>query len=136
MGPDAETGIAHSLAVTVANESDVANAHRLPRGGEARVWGDSGCRGVEKRDGNLGRGVEWRVAMGPAARGSWTRPAPRRRQREEASVRAKVEHLFFHVKRMFGYWKVRCRGLRENGQRIALPLGFANQLIAERCLAV
>ena len=69
VGTDAETGIAHSLAVTAANESDVANAHRLPHGGEARVWGDSGCRGVEKRGGNLGRGVEWRVATGPAARG-------------------------------------------------------------------
>ena len=136
VGADAETGIAHSLAVTAANESDVANAHRLLHGGEARVWGDSGYRGVEKRDGNLGRGVEWRVAMGPAARGELDPAgAEARRQREEASVRAKVEHLFFYVKRMFGYSKVRYRGLRKNGQRIALLLGFANLLIAERRLA-
>ena len=136
VGADAETGIAHSLAVTAANESDVANVRRLPHGGEARVWGDSGCRGVEKRGGNLGRGVEWRVAMGPAARGELDPAgAEARRQREEASVRAKGEHLFFYVKRMFGYSKVRCRGLRKNGQRIALLLGFSNLLIAERRLA-
>ena len=35
---------------------------------------------------------------------------------------------------MFGYGKVRYRGLHKNAQRIAL-LGFANLLIAERKLA-
>ena len=39
---------------------------------------------------------------------------------------------FFYVKRMFGYGKVRYRGLHKNAQRIALLLGFANLLIAER----
>ena len=49
--------------------------------------------------------------------------------------RAKAEHPFFYVKRMFGYGKVRYRGLHKNAQRIALLLGFANLLIAERSLA-
>ena len=52
-------------------------------------------------------------------------------------MRAKAEHPLFYVKRMFGYGKVRCRGLHlhKNTQRIALLLGFANLLIAERSLA-
>ena len=41
----------------------------------------------------------------------------------------------FHMKRVFGYGKVRRRGLRKNAQRIALPLDFANLTIAERRLA-
>ena len=57
------------------------------------------------------------------------------REKEKASVRAKAEHPFFHVKRVFGYGKVRYRGLHKNAQRIALLLGFANLLIAERKLA-
>ena len=100
------------------------------------MWGDSGHEGVERWEENLGLGVEWRVAMGPAKRGKLDPDgAEARRQRGEASVRAKVEHLFFHVKRVFGHSKVRYRGLRKNGQRIALLLGFANLLIAERSLA-
>lgn len=39
------------------------------------------------------------------------------------------------MKRVFGYAKVRYRGLHKNRQRIALLLGFANLLIAERSLA-
>ena len=57
------------------------------------------------------------------------------REKEKASIRAKAEHPFFYVKRMFGYDKVRYRGLHKNKQRIALLLGFANLLIAERSLA-
>ena len=43
--------------------------------------------------------------------------------------------LLARVKRMFGYGKVRYRGLHKNVQRIALLLGLANLLIAERSLA-
>ena len=53
-------------------------------------------------------------------------------EKGKASVRAKVEHPFLHVKRHFGYRKARYRGLAKNTQRIALLLGFANLLIAGR----
>ena len=58
-----------------------------------------------------------------------------RREKNKASVRAKAEHPFFYVKRVFGYGKVRYRGLHNNGQRIALLLGLASLLLAERSLA-
>ena len=57
------------------------------------------------------------------------------REKEKASIRAKAEHPFFYAKRIFGYGKVRYRGLHKNAQRFALLLGFANLLIAERNLA-
>ena len=136
VGSDAETGVAHSLAATAANESDVAHAHRLLHGGEKRAWGDSGYRGVEKRAENRGRGVEWLVAMRPSERRRLDADGEEaRREKEKASIRAKAEHPFFYVKRMFGYRKARYRGLHKNTQRIALLLGFANLLIAERSLA-
>ena len=50
-------------------------------------------------------------------------------------MRAKVEHPFLKVKRLFGYSKVRCRGLYKNGQRLALLLGLGNLLTAESQLA-
>ena len=52
----------------------------------------------------------------------------------KSSVRGKVEHMFFYVKQMFGYSKVRYRSLAKNENRLALLLGFANLLRAESCM--
>ena len=52
-------------------------------------------------------------------------------ERVKASMRAKVEHPFLKTKRMFGYAKVRYRGLAKNTQRLALLLGLGNLLTAE-----
>ncbi len=52
----------------------------------------------------------------------------------KSSVRAKVEQVFFHVKQMFGYGKVRYRSLGKKENRLALLLGFANLLRAECCM--
>ena len=52
-------------------------------------------------------------------------------ERAKASVRAKVEHPFLKVKRVFGYVKVRYRGLAKNTERLALLFGLGNLLTAE-----
>ena len=52
----------------------------------------------------------------------------------KSRVRAKVEHVFFHVKQMFSYGKVRYRSLAKNENRLSLLLGFANLLRAESCM--
>ena len=136
VGADAETGVVHSMTTTPANVHDVTEAHRLLHGGEKRVWGDAGYQGVDKRLENRELDVEWRVAMRPGRRrhlepGSYEALAEKRK----ASVRAKVEHPFLYVKRRFGYAKVRYRGLAKNAQRLALLLGLANLMTAERRLA-
>ena len=56
-------------------------------------------------------------------------------EKEKARVRAKVEHTFFYIKRMFGYNKVRYRGLEKNRNRLYLLAGFTNLLRAERYMA-
>ena len=99
VGADAETGVSHSFAATSANESDVAHAHRLLHGGERRVWADAGYRGVEKREENRGRDVDWlAVAMRPGLRRQLEAGSEAAlREREKASIRAKAEHPFFYV---------------------------------------
>ncbi len=76
--------------------------------------------------------VEWRVAMPPGNRrrlepGSVEALA----EKGKASVRAKVEHPFLRLKRLFGYGKVRYRGLAKNMERLALLFGLGNLLTAE-----
>ena len=56
-------------------------------------------------------------------------------EKAKASVRAKVEHTFLKVKPLFGYVKVRYRGLAKNGERLALLFGLGNLLTAEGQLA-
>ena len=47
IGADVETGVVHSITTTPANVHDVTEPHRLPHGGEIRVWGDAGYLGVD-----------------------------------------------------------------------------------------
>lgn len=137
IGADAETGIVHSVATTAANVHDVTVASRLLHGGERRVWGDAGYQGVAQREENRPLDVAWHVAMKPGRRRQLTSASEEAlAEKRKASVRAKVEHPFLYVKRRFGYAKVRYRGLVKNTQRLALLLGFANLMTAERHLAV
>ena len=132
IGVDPETGIVHSLTTTAANVHDVTEAHNLLQGREKVVWGGAGYQGVGKREENQGLEVQWQVAM---------RPGKRRRldpeseealgEKAKASVRPKVEHPLMRVKRLFGYGKVRYRGLMKNAQRPALLFGLGNLLTAE-----
>ena len=136
IGVDADTGLVHSMTTTAANTHDVTEAHRLLHGGETVVWGDAGYQGVGKREENLGREVDWQVAMRPGRRRKLESGSDEAlTEKLKASVRARVEHPFLYVKRRFGYAKVRYRGLDKNTERLAALLGFGNLLMAERHLA-
>ena len=127
IGVDARTGVVHSLSTTSANVHDVTEAHRLLHGGEKQVWGDAGYIGVQKRPENRELAVEWQVAMKPGQRRKLEPDSPAAlREKAKASIRAKVEHPFLDVKRIFGYAKVRYRGLAKNTERMALLLGLSN----------
>ena len=122
IGVDADTGIVHSMSTTAANAHDVTEAHNLLHGGETQVWCDAGYQGVHKREENLvsarwnGR---WRCVRGNAG-SSTLRVRRPLSEKHKASVRAKVEHPFLKVKRIFGYCKVRYRGLAKNTERLEL----------------
>ncbi len=132
IGVDSDTGIAHSMSVTAANVHDVTETHNLLHGGATVVLGDAGYQGVHKRRENLGLRVEWRVAMRPGSRRQ-LEPGGEETlaEKAKASVRAKVEHPFVRLKRVFGYGKVRYWGLAKNMERLALLLGFGDLLTAE-----
>ena len=136
IGVDAQTGVVHSISTTPAKVHDVTEAHRLLHGGETRVWGDSGYRGVGRRAEHRERCVDWQVSMRPGSRRRLAEGgAEALAEKLKASVRAKVEHPFVYVKRHFEYAKVRYRGLGKNTQRLAVLLGFTNLIRAERYMA-
>jgi len=49
-------------------------------------------------------------------------------------VRAKVEHPFLVIKRVFGFAKVRYRGLAKNTQRLSVSCGLTNLFIVRHRL--
>ena len=55
-----------------------------------------------------------------------TRPTPANKSR----IRARVEHVFGVVKRLWGFGKVRYRGLQKNATRAFTALALANIYLA------
>ncbi len=53
-------------------------------------------------------------------------PVQRARNRTKSKVRAKVEHGFGVIKRVFGFSKVRYRGLDKNAHRLFVTCALAN----------
>ena len=135
IGVDDATGCIHSIDTTSANEHDITSADKLLHGEETRVWGDAGYVGIEKREEHEGREVEWFIAKRPGKLKVLPKESDERQaEKIKAQVRAKVEHPFLWIKNIFGYSKVRYRGLSKNLNRLYLLAGFYN-LIRKHQLA-
>jgi len=135
IGVDDALGLIHSVSTTAANVHDITQADRLLHGEEQRVWGDAGYRGVEKRSEHQEREVDWNIAIRPGKRRQLLEGGDEAQAETlKAQVRAKVEHPFRYIKRVFGYDKVRYRGLEKNGERLHMLAAFTNLMIGKKYL--
>lgn len=133
IGVDDALGLIHSIETTAANAHDITVADKLLHGKERRVWADAGYRGVEKRPEHGGRRANWFVAMRPGERKTLDPESSTAKvEKLKAQIRAKVEHPFRYIKLLFGYSKVRYRGLAKNSNRLHLLAAFTNLLIGEK----
>ena len=133
IGSDADSGLVHSVASTAANAHDVTQAHALLHGEETDVFADSGYRGVEKREEIQAQhpDVNWHIAMMPGKRKALDKGTPmgailEKLEQTKASIRAKVEHPFWVIKRQFGYVKVKYRGLAKNTANLVTLFALSN----------
>ena len=132
-GVDSRSKLIHSVAATPANVADSTVLPELLHGEETRVWGDQAYRGQ--------RAAIRRCA--PRARDFVNRryrhrgvvdEVERARNRTKSKVRAKVEHPIGTIKRVFGFAKVRYRGLKKNLHRLLVTSALANLYTARRHL--
>ena len=140
IGVDADSGLVHTVIGTAANVSDIACAAQALHGEEKTVYVDAGYTGVEKRPEVVAAHAQtqWIVA---AKRGR-VKALPEGRikeltkelERVKAQVRAKVEHVFHVVKNLFGFRKVRYRGLAKNTAQLHTLFALANLVLAKRHL--
>jgi IS5 family transposase len=137
IGVDSRTGLAHSAVVTAANVHDKHPLPDLLHGNERRVYGDSAYASqkalIEAKAPQARDFTNQRVR-----KGGEIDEAVRSKNRNKSRVRARVEHVFAVVKRLWGFSKVRYRGLAKNATRSFVALGLANIYLARKplCAAV
>jgi len=133
IGVDSQSKLIHSVAVTAANVHDSRVLGDLLHGEETRVWGDSAYAG--QRD--VIRQHAPKAQDFTNQKGYRSRPLTdedRAKNRTKSKVRAKVEHPFLVIKRVFGFSKVRYRGLDKNANRVFVVCGLANLYMARKLL--
>jgi IS5 family transposase len=110
--------LVHSVAVGTGAENELGRLGELLHGEERELFGDRGYWSKEDRRLCTQAGIAYRVQQ----RGRATQPLTerqRQRNRRLASIRAPVEHPFHVIKRLWGFAKVRYRGLYSTGTRCA-----------------
>lgn len=144
IGVDKESGLVHTVKVTVANEHDVTVTSELLTGEEEEVYGDSGYLGAEKRPEALkknkaGKSVHYKINRRPSQsknKSARSQAQIKRHEHEKSSVRAKVEHVFAVVKLQLRFRKTRYRGLQKQIAKMNMMFALANLILADRpCLA-
>jgi IS5 family transposase len=134
IGVDEKTKLIHTVVATPGNVADSMMLPKLLRGNERRVYGDKAYFG-------LGRVIE---ECAPRAkdltqlRASVNHPLSDLDElvnHIHSKVRARVEHPFLVIKRIFGFAKVRYRGIAKNANRLFTVAALANLYIVRRKLA-
>ncbi|MGC2614008.1 MAG: IS5 family transposase [Terracidiphilus sp.] len=121
-------GIVHSLTTTAANVSDITQMPELLHGEEREVFGDQAYWSEAHRKAALAKGVRYRVNRRSPHLSEYQRFINRRR----SAARARVEHVFHVVKRLWGFSKVRYRGLAKNTVRLYTAFALANLYLLRR----
>jgi IS5 family transposase len=96
-------GIVHSLSTTAANVHDNTQMSKLLHGAEREVFGDQAYWSESHRQAVLTKGIRYRINRRPnqAPLSKYQRWINQRR----SSARARVEHIFHVVKRLWGSTK-------------------------------
>jgi IS5 family transposase len=99
-------GLTHSLVVTDAGQSDIKQMPELLHGEEREVYGDQAYWKESDREDFKCAGVRYRVNRRPTAANPLTERW-RKINRARSRVRARGEHGYHVVKRLWGFNKVR-----------------------------
>jgi IS5 family transposase len=134
IGVDSQSGLVHSAVLTPANVHDKHPLPQLLHGQERRVYGDSAYASQKAL-------IHSKAPMARDFTNQRTRRAggevdevQRGKNRSKSKIRARVEHVFGVVKRLWGFGKVRYRGLAKNATRAFVALALANVYLSRKKL--
>jgi IS5 family transposase len=133
IGVDSKTDLAHSAVVTSANVHDKHPLQQLLHGAEKELSGDSAYASqqalIQSKAPYAHDRTNQRIYPGSA-----TAELDRILNRAKSKVRSRVEHVFAVVKKLWGFGKVRYRGLAKNATRAFVALRLANLYLARQRL--
>ena len=133
VGVDKKSKLIHSVAATPANMADGNMIEQLLHGGETHVWGDAAYTGRTERirqKAPNAKDFTQRRGRGYKYLSDYERFINRARSR----IRARVEHTIGVIKRVFGFFKVRYRGIAKNANRLFVTCALANLFIVRHHL--
>ena len=134
IGVDAKEGHVHSLATSAAS---VADTHMLPdllHGQERKVWGDAGYQGQTEAIKEAAPKAQDMTCKRTRFK-NYVDELQKKKNRSKSSVRAKVEHVFRILKRVFGFDKVRYRGIAKNHNSLCANFALVNLYMHRKRLA-
>ncbi len=131
IGVDSQTGLAHSAVVTAANVHDKHPLPDLLHGNEQRVYGDSAYASQKDLIASKAPKAKDFTNERVRNRSGEVDEAKRSKNRNKSKVRARVEHVFGVIKRLWGFNKVRYRGLQKNATRAFTALALSNIFMSQ-----
>jgi len=126
-------GIVHHVTATDAATADLTQLPDLLHGQERTLYRDQAYWNDAHRQHWTASGGRYRVNRKAPPHRPLTR-AQRRTNRRRSQQRARGEHAFHVVKRLWGFAKVRYRGLEKNLARAFTMFGLANLYLLRRRL--
>ncbi|MDO8767393.1 MAG: IS5 family transposase [Burkholderiaceae bacterium] len=125
IGVGSRTGLAHRAVVTAANVHDKHPLPDLLHGQERRVYGNSAYASQKELiEGKAPKAKDFTNQR--TKRKGIVDEAARGKNRNKSRIRARVQHVFGVIKRLWGFGKVRYRGLAKNATRAFMALALAN----------
>jgi IS5 family transposase len=119
-------GTVHSLTATHAAESDIKQLPNLLHGEESVLYGDQAYWKEADRQAFEKQGVRYRVNRRAPGGNRNLSPRWRKINRARSRTRARCEHPFRVVKRLWGFDKTRYRGIDKNLARAQTMFALAN----------
>lgn len=130
---DSKSKLIHTILASAANVADRDALPYLLHGRETRVWGDQGYQGQTEQI--RARAPYAKDFTNRKWRGrGWVNKIDKAKNRTKSRVRAKVEHAIGVIKHVFGFQKVRYRGLAKNLHRLEVSAALANLFMHRRRL--
>ena len=126
IGVDSQSGLAHSAVVTAANVHDKHPLPDLLHGNEQRVYGDSAYASQKALIATKAPSAKDFTNQRTRRAAGIVDEVVRSKNRSKSKIRARVEHVFGVVKRLWGFGKTRYRGLAKNATRAFTALALAN----------
>ena len=126
-------GLVHSVATGPANEADITRLDELLHGEESELYGDQAYWSEEHRQQCQNAGIGYRVNR-RAKPGRKLSAYEKSINRSRSRQRARGEFAFHVIKRLWGFAKVRYRGLYKNTVRALAMFALANLYLVRRRL--